>query len=323
MENKFILYSIEQYDDVRYYIAPEGCTAEDILKAANSERPFLALMDLGERISIDKYAEIQQSESFACSVEFNFDTDKAQIYEVNGGKGGIAEDDRNDDNISFTNVKISEYVRSLKHEATEKNSMDKTYAYGAVYTVVMLDIGTEERKNAVSEALKSTINKFSEKNHMSQPYKNLLEDIKPDTEYLHASQGHLSCLKYALRYAETNKELCLAMLDSIKHSEKEPKPVIIIKGYECLPKDKWEDHGVTYSIGQSVDDPSFYYARATDGKITRDYEYDHEPSRENVMSDHTDKLSEEQIDRYEAEYGADGNRVFPDNDEDEGEDFEP
>lgn len=41
------------------------------------------------------------------------------------------------------------------------------------------------------------------------------------------------------------------------------------------------------------------------------------------MSDHTDKLSEEQIYRYEAEYGADGNRVFPDNDEDEGEDFEP
>lgn len=204
---------------------------------------------------------------------------------------------------------------NAREQGLDDAEQDKTYAYGTVYTVVMLDIGTEERKNAVSEALKSTISKFGENNDMSKPYKNLLEQIKPTAEFLHASSGHLSCLKYTLRYSETNQELCLSLLNSIKRSEKEPKPVIIIKGYDCLPRDTWENLGITYKIGQCVDDMSFYYARATDGTVTRDYEYDHEPSREKVMSDHADKLAEEAIDRHdrhEAEYGADGYRAFPD-----------
>lgn len=255
MENRSTLYCVRYNDDVRHCIASDGCTAEDLFKAANSDRPFITLMELGAEIPVSKYAAIEQSDKLACSIDFDLNADKARIYEINGGKGGIAEDDRTDDNISFTNVRISEYVSLINREETKKNSADKTYAYGAVYTVVMLDIGTEERKKAVSEALKSTINKFSEKNDMSQPYKNLLEQIKPASEFVHASQGHLSCLKYALRYAETDKELCLSMLDSIKSSENNPTAVVIIKGYECLPKDKWEDHGVTYSIGQLVDDP--------------------------------------------------------------------
>lgn len=188
---------------------------------------------------------------------------------------------------------------------------DKTYAYDIGFTVVVLDISTEKRKNAVSEALKTIINNFGERNAMSQPYKNLLEDIKPTVDFLHASQGHLSTLKYALRNAETNKELCLSILDSIKSAESNPEKTIVIKGYSCLQKDVWEEHGVKFTIGQSVNDTSFYYARATDGKVTRDYEYDHEPSREKVISDHTDKLAEEDIDRGEAIYGADGYLAFP------------
>jgi len=34
--------------------------------------------------------------------------------------------------------------------------------------------------------------------------------------------------------------------------------------------------------------------------LLRDYEYDHKPDREKVMSDHADKLAEEDIDRGEA-----------------------
>lgn len=201
------------------------------------------------------------------------------------------------------------------------SSQDKTFAYeighSAPFTVVQLDISTDERKNAVSEALKNIINAFGERNAMSEPYKGLLEKIKSTTVFLHAFQGGLSCLRYALRNAETDKELCISMLDSIKRSENNLTPVITLKGYTCLPKDKWEDHGLTCSIGQSVDDPSFYYARATDGEVTRDYEYDHEPSREEVISDHADKLAEEAIDHYEAEYGADGYRAFGSSNEQE------
>lgn len=204
-----------------------------------------------------------------------------------------------------------------REQGIDTAEQDKTFAYkmGArsePFTVVHLDIGTEERKNAVSEALKNIINKIGERNDMSQPYKNLLKDINPTADFVHAFEGHLSCLKYALRNAEIDKELCLSMLDSINRSEKDATAVITIKGYDCLPRDTWEDHGVTYKIGQCVDDMSFYYARATEGTVTRDYEYDHEPSREKVMSDHADKLAEEAIDRYEAEYGADGRRAFSD-----------
>lgn len=201
---------------------------------------------------------------------------------------------------------------NTREQGIDTAKQDKTYVYDIGFTVVKLDIGTEERKKAVSEALKNVINNFfGEKNDMSQPYKNLLEQIKPDTEFIHASEGHLNSLKYALRNAESNKELCLSMLDSVKNAERNPEKTVVIKGYACLQKDAWEEHGVKFTIGQSVDDTSFYYARATDGKVTRDYEYDHEPSREKVISDHTDKLAEEDIDRGEAIYGADGYLAFP------------
>lgn len=197
----------------------------------------------------------------------------------------------------------------------KEKQTNKIFAYAIgnsePFTVVQLDISTEERKNAVSQALKNVINNFfGERNDMSQPYKNLLEQIKPDTEFIHASEGHLSSLKYALRNAESNKELCISMLDSIKDAEKNPEKTVAIKGYSCLQKDAWEERGIKFTIGQSVDDMSFYYARATDGTVTRDYEYDHKPDREKVMSDHADKLAEEDIDRGEAIYGADGYSAF-------------
>lgn len=209
-------------------------------------------------------------------------------------------------------IEILNKAETNTHEQEiDTAKQDKTYAYDIGFTVVKLDIGTEERKKAVSEALKNVINNFfGEKNDMSQPYKNLLEQIKSDTEFIHASEGHLNSLKYALRNAESNKELCLSMLDSVKNAERNPEKTVVIKGYACLQKDAWEEHGVKFTIGLSVDDTSFYYARATDGKVTRDYEYDHEPSREKVISDHTDKLAEEDIDRGEAIYGADGYLAF-------------
>lgn len=91
----------------------------------------------------------------------------------------------------------------------------------------------------------------------------------------------------------------------------EQNNAITIKGNECRPTDNWEEHGVFYIVGQSIDDPSFYYARATNGDVTREYEYDHKPEREKVVSDHYDKLAEEDIDRREAIYGADGYSMFP------------
>ncbi len=217
-------------------------------------------------------------------------------------------------------ISTDEAIEKLNNAEAVEKERDNTFAYeighSAPFTVVHLDISTEGRRNAVSEALKDIIDAYTDANGRThdgaQPYKNLLERITPKTDFLHTSQGHLSCLEYALRNAQEDKELCMSMLESIKQAENNLTPIVTIKGYECIPKETWEDHGVTFKIGQSVDDMSFYYARATDGKVTRDYEYDHKPDREKVMSDHADKLAEEDIDRGEAIYGADGYLAFPD-----------
>lgn len=90
---------------------------------------------------------------------------------------------------------------------------------------------------------------------------------------------------------------------------------VTIKEARCRIIDAWQELGTSYLIGQAVDDPSFYYARAMNGSFSREYEYDHKPTREEVISDHTDKLAEEAIDRHEAEFGADGYRAFSDSED--------
>ncbi len=112
---KQALFSIEQADEYRCYKAG-ALTVDEIMKAANEDTPFTKLMSMGERISEEEFAEIQQSESFTYSVSLNFDSNSAEIYQVNDGKGGISENDRNDSNMKINTVKISDYSREQKQE---------------------------------------------------------------------------------------------------------------------------------------------------------------------------------------------------------------
>ncbi len=194
---------------------------------------------------------------------------------------------------------------------------DNTYAYkiggSAPFTIVYLDIGTQERKTAVTNALNNIINnvygertRYGEINPSSHPYRNLLEQVQNGEDFLHASQGHLECLKYALRNDDMSKELCTEMLESIRSAEKNPSPEIVIKGFSCRLVDEWEESGSSYSIGQ---DGAFYRATVSDGTT---FEYDFKPDREKVMSNYADKMAEEYMEHYEAEHGADGYGMFPD-----------
>lgn len=101
----------------------------------------------------------------------------------------------------------------------------------------------------------------------------------------------------------------------------------------CHPIDAWTSDCVYYVIGQFTDDADFYKALAIEGNASRmtqmprqseqqdavrqkwgdirEFEYDYKPSRGKVASDYVDKLAEEDLDRGEAEFGADGYRVFP------------
>ena len=113
MENSFVsekqaLISVETFGEEHYFKINES-SVDDILKTANTEKPLLEFMEMGEKISEEEYAEIQQSDSFTYSVEMNLDNDTARIYTVNDGKGGISEADRTDSNVTFDTVKISDY----------------------------------------------------------------------------------------------------------------------------------------------------------------------------------------------------------------------
>lgn len=107
MENRQALYSIEQGDERRYYKALGGYTPDDILRISKGEKPYLTLMELGVQIREDEFATIQQSENFTFSVEMNFDADTARIYTVNGGVGGVDENDRTDNNVQIYEIGIS------------------------------------------------------------------------------------------------------------------------------------------------------------------------------------------------------------------------
>lgn len=116
-----ILYKIEMNGESGTYKA-SGITADEILHiAANSEKPYWELMNIGQRISDLDYATFQQSDEFTISIDVNFDENEATIYSVNDGKGGISEENRTDDNVSFQNIKISDF-KDLKNEIKEEHT---------------------------------------------------------------------------------------------------------------------------------------------------------------------------------------------------------
>lgn len=122
------LISIETFGEEHYFKINEN-SVEDILKIANTEKPLLKFLEMGEKISGEEYAEIQQSDLFTYSVEMNFDNDTANIYMVNDGKGGISESDRTDSNVKFDTVRISDYnsqeIKANLHEEIAENMSEE------------------------------------------------------------------------------------------------------------------------------------------------------------------------------------------------------
>lgn len=114
---------------------------------------------------------------------------------------------------------------NTREQGLDTAEQDKTFAYktGArsePFTVIVLDIRSEERKAALSYALNSIINSehYKKFNDQAQPYKNVLEKLESTDKYMHVFGGDLSCLKYALRQSNDN-ELCAKMLDGIHYAE--------------------------------------------------------------------------------------------------------
>lgn len=92
---------------------------------------------------------------------------------------------------------------------------------------------------------------------------------------------------------------------------------ITYAGFDYTVIDKWQDANASYVVGQLEDEDGIWYAamvtEATE-QFHGEYEYEFgtdKPTRSDVENMHINHLSEIDIDRHEAVYGADGNRYFP------------
>ena len=107
---KTALFSIKQNGELYYYSTEK--TANELLHiSANNKEPFAEMMNQGKRISKADYKEIMQSDKLKYALDLNFDGKTANIFAINNGRGGIAEENRNTNNTMLKSVNLSAFVR--------------------------------------------------------------------------------------------------------------------------------------------------------------------------------------------------------------------
>lgn len=111
------LFSIEQNGERREYVN-NGNSIFDLMNIASGENAYAALMQSGNQISSENFAEIQQSNNFAFSAEFNFDENEVRIYKVNGN---VPEPYRTDENSSIKTYNL-DTVKDLVAEIISETS---------------------------------------------------------------------------------------------------------------------------------------------------------------------------------------------------------
>ena len=81
----------------------------------------------------------------------------------------------------------------------------------------------------------------------------------------------------------------------------------IIDGKIVFIEDAWRDGADHYYLGCCLDDTSFYMVEVNKGLSGGHMikEYDHKPTRYEVVNDYVDYIAARAIDDYEAEFGAD------------------
>lgn len=130
-----VLFSVEQYDTVRYFIA-DNISVNDLLSAANDDKAFQALSNIGKPVSEEQFADIQQSDKFNYSVEINLNEESANFYVVNGGKGGISENDRTEKNTNFFSVKTSDYKDKAQQKGTQQDKAKNALGVAALCAAI-------------------------------------------------------------------------------------------------------------------------------------------------------------------------------------------
>lgn len=100
-----------------------------------------------------------------------------------------------------------------------------------------------------------------------------------------------------------------------EHEELKQITAVYIDGHDCSIIDTWQNGTCSYTLGQDLNDNTFYYAKVEDSnenwKGTYTYEFDVKPVREEVEIVHLNKISALDIDNHEKVYGADGEIAVP------------
>ena len=195
-ENKpeIAVFSLEQNGEVQYFKTSE--TAENLLETAkNNEHAFIDLAKMGTRISEAEFAEIEQSDRVTFSADFDLDNRNTKITEING----IADSDRNSENISVQEIRLDS-VESTIHFGLLGNGItvydtaeldDETHDYPRVAHIseegnIRLyrdDISPEDMER-ISEQAQGQRNKFmAEWNSLdqTQQYQRLMLHADMDT----------------------------------------------------------------------------------------------------------------------------------------------
>lgn len=131
---------------------------------------------------------------------------------------------------------------------------------------------------------------------------NLLDDSvrKSENELLHYAENENGGIVWG------TKDYVLQQGETIEYG-----------GFDYRIIDKWEDGIGIYIIGRlEADDGPWFAAKVTDTTEQYHGQYEYEfgnkrPMRNEVEDMHLNHISEIDIDRNEAEYGADGSRMFP------------
>lgn len=211
---------------------------------------------------------------------------------------------------------LSAVLSDSKYALGEKNEwIDKFLPEIDKYHRIFPPCG-EDKKNHIPEGIR--VNDF-----LLDDYTHNLMLWSPPAEGIKLLNGinHTrgtwkgSMLSFNKSSAELAKDISSIVLNDIKISHS--VGVTMIDGHNCVKVDEWQNGTASYVLGRVTDstDGEWYFTKVVDADEelggTYIYEHGEKLSRSEIEEKHIDRLSEIDLNRHEAEYGADGSRAFP------------
>jgi len=118
-ENAAGLLTISFFDEKQSFIFDEGISEREIIDILEEDTDtFAKLSRIGKCITEATCAEIEQSDKCAFSLNYNCNDKTVSVYEINGGRAGLGDPDRNDDNCKYKVFDIHSIPKKEKSNVT-------------------------------------------------------------------------------------------------------------------------------------------------------------------------------------------------------------